>query len=153
MVARKLEQLLDQKNINYQKIKHQPAYTAQEIAAYAHVSGKELLKTVIVKIDGKLAMVVEPSNIKVDLNALKEFVGAKKVELAGEKEFESKFPECELGAMPPTGDLYNMEVYADSSIKEDKKIAFNAGDHSELITMSGEDFIKLVHPKWFESWH
>jgi Ala-tRNA(Pro) deacylase len=128
-------------------ISHSPAYTAQGIAAIAHISGKELAKTVIVKIDGALAMAVLPASHQVDLARLKVAAGAGSAEVVPESEFKGRFPDCETGAMPPFGNLYAMLVYADESLAKDKEIAFNAGTHRELMRLAWEDFAKLVKPK------
>jgi Ala-tRNA(Pro) deacylase len=146
MAKHMIREFLDQNNVLYSIISHTPAYTAPEIAANSHISGKHLAKVVIIKIDGKLAMVVEPAYQKVDLRMLKELTGSTKVELATEYEFQEKFPDCELGAMPPFGNLYDMDVYVAEPLARDGEIAFNAGNHSELIKMSYQDFEKLVHP-------
>lgn len=146
MAKQSVKEFLDENNVNYSVIQHTPAYTAAEIAANCHISGKFLAKVVIIKIDGKLAMVVEPANQKVNLRSLEESVGGSKVELASEYEFKDKFPNCELGAMPPFGNLYDMDVYVAERLTKDNEIAFNAGNHSELIKMSYQDFAKLVHP-------
>jgi Ala-tRNA(Pro) deacylase len=127
-------------------IKHSAAYTAQEIAASAHVPGKELAKTVMVKIDGQMAMAVLPASFRVDFKDLKDLAGAKKVELASEQEFKKLFPECEVGAMPPFGNLYDMAVYVANPLPEDEEIAFNAGSHTELIRLPYKDFQKLAKP-------
>lgn len=112
----------------------------------AHIPGKELAKTVIVKVDGEMAMAVLPASYKVDFKLLKKAAKAKKVELADEKEFKDLFPECEVGAMPPFGNLYDMNVFVAESLAEGKEIAFNAGSHTELIKMSYADFEKLAEP-------
>ncbi len=147
MPARKLKEFLDSKGIKYVTITHAPAYTAQEVAASAHISGKELAKTVIVKIDGKMAMVVLPASSVIDFDRLKAAAGATRVELASEDEFRDRFPECELGAMPPFGNLYDMPVYVDESLTRDVEIAFNAGTHRELFRMAYKDFADLVKPE------
>ena len=147
MPATKLKEFLDSQNVKYVNISHSAAYTAQEIAASAHIPGQELAKTVMVRLDGKLAMAVLPASYKVDLNALKESTRAHHIELAGEREFRSQFPECELGAMPPFGNLYDLQVYVDQSLTKDDTIAFNAGSHTELIKLSYKDFESLVRPK------
>ena len=145
--AKQLKEFLDAEKVKYVVIQHSPAFTAQEIAASAHVSGKELAKTVMVRIDGKMAMAVVPASFKVDLDRLGEVAGAERVELAGESEFESMFPGCELGAMPPFGSLYDMEVYVSERLAEDEEIAFNAGSHTELVRLSYADFERLVSPQ------
>lgn len=147
MPARKLKEFLDSHNVKYVSITHSRAYTAQEVAASTHTRGKEFAKTVMVKLDGKMAMAVLPATRKVDLDALKQVAGAQKAELATEQEFQYLFPECETGAMPPFGNLYAMEVYADASLREDEEIAFNAGSHIEVIRMAYQDFERLVQPK------
>ncbi|OGT46757.1 MAG: deacylase [Gammaproteobacteria bacterium RIFCSPHIGHO2_12_FULL_41_20] len=147
MPVRKLKEFLDNHHIRYVAISHSPAFTAQEIAASAHISGKQLAKTVIVKVDGKLAMVVLPSNDHVNFALLRNITGATQVDLAAESEFKSKFPECEVGAMPPLGNLYGMPVYVSDRLARRDHIAFNAGSHSELIQMAFHDFERLVKPK------
>ncbi|MCK4350029.1 MAG: YbaK/EbsC family protein [Candidatus Krumholzibacteria bacterium] len=146
MPVKKLKEFLDSNKVKYVTMSHSPAYTAQEIAAMAHIPGKELAKTVIVKVDGEMAMAVLPASYKVDFKLLKKAAKAKKVELAGEKEFKDLFSECEVGAMPPFGNLYDMNVFVAESLAEGKEIAFNAGSHTELIKMSYADFEKLAEP-------
>lgn len=147
MPVKKLQQFLDEHHVKYVTIRHSPAFTAQEAAASAHVPGKELAKTVMVKVGGKMSMVVLPASYPIEFDLLKKVVGGKAVELATEKEFRDMFPDCELGAMPPFGNLYGMEVYSDKHLAEDEEIVFSAGSHAELIRLSYRDFEKLVHPK------
>jgi|SRR5437870_5571498 len=146
MPVKNLKEFLDNQKVKYVAISHSAAFTAQEIAASAHVSGHELAKTVMVRLDGDVAMAVLPASYKVELNALREAASAKQVELAGEQEFRSQFPECELGAMPPFGNLYDIPVYVDQNLTKDDAIAFNAGSHTELIKLSYKDFERLVKP-------
>jgi Ala-tRNA(Pro) deacylase len=150
MPVKKLREFLDSKGIKYMTISHSSAFTAQEIAASACVPGKELAKTVIVKIDGKFAMAVLPASCRIDFELFRKDVGATKVELASEHEFQDMFPECDVGAMPPFGMLYDMDVCMAKCLREDKEIAFNAGSHTELIRMSFADFEQLVKPKVIE---
>jgi Ala-tRNA(Pro) deacylase len=147
MPAKKLKEFLDSNNVKYVSISHSAAYTAQEIAASAHIKGKELAKTVMVKIDGKMAMAVLPASYKVDMELLKEAAGASAVELAGEQEFKDMFPGCETGAMPPFGNLYDMDVFVSAMLAEDEEIAFNAGSHTELVRLAYKDYERLVQPK------
>ena len=147
MPVQQLKQFLDAHATRYSTMRHARAYTASETAQAAHISGKLLAKTVIVKIDGRLAMVVLPAPEHVDMAALKRVTGAAKLELASEAEFKRLFPNCEVGAMPPFGNLYGMEVFVCASLTEDEEIAFNAGSHSELMMLAYEDFERLVHPK------
>jgi len=115
-----------------------------------HISGKEIAKTVIIKIEGRMTMFVLPASYKIDFEHLKEAIGAERAELATEQEFKDMFPDCELGAMPPFGNLYCMDVYVARVLKEDDEIAFNAGNHRELIKMKFSDFEKLVQPKMLD---
>lgn len=147
MPSKKLKEFLDQNKIKYVTIKHSVAFTSQEIAASAHIKGKDLAKTVLIKINGRMAMCVLPASYKVDFDLLKKAVEIDNVRLANEMEFKDKFPECEVGAMPPFGNLYNMDVYLAQSLLDDEEIAFNAGTHTELIQMSLKDFLDLVKPK------
>jgi Ala-tRNA(Pro) deacylase len=147
MPVSQLTEFLDKHNVKYVTIKHSTAYTAQEIAHSAHVPGKELAKTVIVKLDGKMAMAVLPAPAKVDLERLSKVAAASKAALAKEYEFKDLFPECDAGAEPPFGNLYDMDVYVASSLTEDDNIAFNAGSHTELIRLAYRDFENLVKPK------
>jgi Ala-tRNA(Pro) deacylase len=147
MPKSKLVEFLDSNRVKYVTIGHSTAYTAPEIAASAHVKGKELAKTVIVQIDGRMAMAVLPSSYHVDLERLKKTVGAKSVALAHEDEFKATFPDCQVGAMPPFGNLYNMDVFVAEKLAEDDEIAFNACSHTELIRMAYKDFERLVQPK------
>jgi len=146
MPATKLKEFLDSQNIKYVTISHSSAFTAQEVAASAHIPGKALAKTVMVKLDGKLVMAVLPASYRVDLELLKKATGAPEAEVASEQDFRGIFPECETGAMPPFGNLYEMDVFVDQRLREDEEIAFNAGSHTELIKMFYGDFEILVNP-------
>ena len=150
MPAAKLKELLDREQVKYLSIAHSPAFTAQEIAASAHIPGKEIAKTVMVRLDTTMAMAVVPATCRVDLDRLRDLAGVGEARLASEDEFRLLFPECETGAMPPFGNLYGLEVWADRGLAEDEQIAFNAGSHAELIQMAYGDFERLVQPKLAE---
>ncbi|MGB7291497.1 MAG: YbaK/EbsC family protein [Thermodesulfobacteriota bacterium] len=145
-VLTRLKDYLDENKIKYVKITHSRAYTAQEIAASVHIPGKELAKTVIIKVSDGFAMVVLPASRKINFDRLKTVVGNNEVRLAEENEFKGLFPDCEVGAMPPFGNLYNLPVFVASALAEDKEIAFNAGTHTDVIKISYSDFEKLVKP-------
>lgn len=153
MPSARLRSYLDENNIKYITIKHSPAFTAQEIAAVSHVPGKNLAKVVIINIKGKLAMAVLPASYKVNVDELKEQLGTDSVKLAHEKEFMNLFPDCEVGAMPPFGNLYGMDVYVAKDLTEEEYIYFNSCTHTELIQMKYEDFQKLIQPKILEFAH
>ncbi len=147
MPAKIIKDFLDTNNIKYVSIKHSRAFTAQEIAASAHIRGKKIAKTVILKVGGKLIFAVLPATYKIDFNLLKVELGEENIRLANEQEFKDKCPGCEVGAMPPMGNLFNLETYVAASLVEDEEIAFNAGSHTELIKMRYTDFEKMVKPK------
>lgn len=150
MTLDKLKEYLDNHGIRYVVVSHSLGYTSQEIARSVHIPTDQLAKTVIVKVDGQLCMAVLPGSHKVDLHLLRDVTGAKHVELASEDEFAGKFAGCELGAMPPFGNIYGMEVFVSGLLTEQDEIVFNACSHREVVKMSYKDFAKLVHPKVIE---
>ena len=147
MACAKLQEYLDSHRVKYVSIKHSPAFTAQEIAASAHIPGEDVAKTVVVKLDGDMALVVLPAPEMVRLKHLQAATGASHAEIASEEEFKGRFPDCEVGAMPPFGNLYDMTTYVEEDLAGDHQIAFNAGTHTELIRMHYEDFERLAQPK------
>lgn len=147
MLTPRLKAFLESNGVKYVTIPHRPAYTAMEIAESAHVPGRDMAKTVIVDVDGRLAMAVLPATRHVSIERLGRSVGANQVSIARESEFRSDFPDCEVGAMPPFGNLFNMDVLVDPRLAEDQEIAFNAGSHSEVLRMAYKDFERLVHPR------
>ena len=146
MPATTLKAFLDSRNVKYISIRHSMAFTASEVAESVHVKGRDFAKTVIVQIDGAMAMVVLPASRRLVLHDLREMLGIDHVRLASEAEFKDVFPDCELGAMPPFGNLYGMPVYVAASLTDETEIAFNAGTHSEVIKLAYEDFEQLVNP-------
>ena len=147
MPVKKLREFLDEHKVKYVLISHSPAFTMSEIAATAHICGKKVAKTVMVKMDGKMAMVILPSDRRIDFEHLEEVTGVTSIELAPEAEFKKLFPGCEVGAMPPFGNLYGLDVYVSPELAEQEEIVFNAGTHTELLQLDFEDFTRLVHPK------
>ena len=147
MPARKLKEFLDSQAVKYLKIAHSPAYTAREVAQSLHIKGHKVAKTVIIFIEGTMAMAVMPANRSIDFDHFRKSIGEKEIKLATEGQFKDAFPDCEVGAMPPFGNLYGMEVYADEHLTEDEDIFFNACSHSELVRMSYQDFERLVKPR------
>ena len=145
-MLRKLKEVLDQANISYEVRNHPLAYTAQETAATQHMSGREMAKVVIVKVDGSFVMAVVPAGRLVNLRKVRTELKAEQASLATEDEFESLFPECEVGAMPPFGNLFGLPVYVDPSLEEDETIFFNAGNHVQTVKMKYKDFKELVRP-------
>ncbi len=150
MPVQKLKDFLDAEGVKYVLISHSPAYTAQEIAASAAVSGNELAKTVMIKVDGKMAMAVLRAPDHVDFDRLSKGLGTYEITLAEEDVFKELFPNCETGAMPPFGNLYGMNVYVDKRLTNDEEIAFNAGTLTELVKLSYADFARLAEPEVLE---
>jgi Ala-tRNA(Pro) deacylase len=146
MISPKLKEFLDGRDIRYTVISHSPAYTAQELASNMHVHGWDLAKTTIVTMDGRPAMAVLPAPCKVDFEKLREITGARTVNLALEDEVRALFPDVELGAMPPFGNLYGLPVYTDERLARDPSILFHAGTHTDAIRMNFADFMRLVEP-------
>lgn len=146
MPVERLKEFLKENDVRYETLTHSEVYTAQEAAAAAHVPGKDLAKTVMVRIDGAMAMVVLPSTFRVSLAKLEHVTGAGTIELAEEDEFRDLFPTCEPGAMPPFGNLWDMQVFVDQHLREDERIAFAAGSHHELVRLAYSDFEELVEP-------
>ena len=147
MPATRLKEFLDSEGVKYLQINHSPAYTAREVAQSLHIKGHKVAKTVIVFIEGKMAMAVVSGNRSINFDHFRKEIGVKEIILAAEKEFRDVFPDCELGAMPPFGNLYGIEVYVDRHLMEEEDIFFNACTHSELIRISYQDFERLVKPK------
>ncbi|MFP4137268.1 MAG: aminoacyl-tRNA deacylase [Halomonas sp.] len=146
MTMERVTQYLDEQGVKYVILQHSPAYTAQEVAASVHVPGRHFAKCVMVKIDGRLALAVLPATDQVDLDRLAQSVGATTVELASEADFQDRFPECELGAMPPFGNLFDMEVFVSPHLTAADRIAFNAGSHTDVMQLAYGDFQRLVNP-------
>ena len=146
MPIKQLEEFLERNDVQFTSISHSQAFTAQEIAAAARLPGKELAKTVMVKLDGTLAMAVLPAPDHVSVSRLREITGASEVEVASEEDFVGRFPGCEAGAMPPFGNLWDLDVFVDQRLREDEEIAFNAGSHTELVKLAYADFERLVNP-------
>jgi len=147
MATRRIREFLDGNKVGYQVISHSPAYTAQEVAASAHVPGKDLAKVVVVILDGQTALAVIPATHEVDLERLCVAAGAAGVDIAAEREFAHRFEGCKLGTVPPFGNLFGMDTYADSALAKEEYIAFNAGTHTEVIAMKFADWRRLAHPK------
>jgi Ala-tRNA(Pro) deacylase len=144
MILKKLRDYLDAHRVKYVFIHHSPAFTAQEVAASVHVPGREMIKTVMVKIDERMTMIAVPASSHVDLNRLRELLNVNKIELAGEGEFRDLFPDCEVGAMPPFGSLFGVDMIVSKALTRDERVAFNAGTHREVVRMDYHDFARLV---------
>lgn len=147
MPVRTIRAFLDENNVRYVIVQHSPAYTAQEIAESVHVTGRAFAKSVMVRLDGRLAMVVLPATRQVDLEAVARDTGARSAALAEESEFEACFPECDPGAVPPFGNLFDLPVFISESLAAEDELVFNAGRHTEVMRLAYSDFERLVQPK------
>jgi len=148
MPSQLLKSFLDENDIKYISIMHSMAFTAVEVAKSSHIPSRELAKTVIINVDNEMAMAVVPANYKVNLDILRQTLDTQNIKLADEAEFTPRFKDCEVGAMPPFGCLYEMDVYIAESLTEDDKITFNAGSHLEAIQMGYKDYENLVKPRF-----
>jgi Ala-tRNA(Pro) deacylase len=145
---------LKKAGIQYEVKEHKPTFSAQQMAAAEHEPGKFVAKPVVVKVDGKFIMCVLAACYKVDLRALKDQLGAKSVELAEEEEVGRIFGDCELGAEPPFGNLYDIPTIMDKALEQDDHIVFQAGSHDKAIRIKMDDYRKLANPKVLEfSYH
>lgn len=144
-MLKELASFLDENKVGYETIPHSLAYTSQEIAALEHVPGHQMAKVVMIKKDGRPIMTVLPADYRVDLDRLETIMNGK-VELEMEKEFKDFFPGCDPGAEPPFGNLFDLDVWVDTSLTENKEIVFNAGTHYETVRMRYDDFSRLVKP-------
>ena len=147
MSCEKLLVYLNEHGVGYEKISHPQAYSAQETADRARIPGHEFAKTVMIKLDGKMAMAVLPAPEKVNFTLLRQAAGAETISLATESDFHEMFPDCDLGAMPPFGNVYDLDVYVSGSMSDVELIVFPAGSHTELLRMSYADFERLVQPR------
>ncbi|MFQ5895352.1 MAG: aminoacyl-tRNA deacylase [Nitrospinota bacterium] len=145
--VKKLTDYLEANGVPYSTGTHAEAFTAQEVAAAQHVPGRMVAKTVVVKTERRFLMAVVPAHRKVDLAHLRALLGEGEVRLAQESEFARLFPECEVGAMPPFGNLFGLDVVADSSLAQNERITFSAGTHRETLTVSYKDFERLEKPR------
>jgi Ala-tRNA(Pro) deacylase len=148
-ILTKLKEFLDGRKTSYEVYNHPTAFTAQEIAASQHVHGRELAKVVILKVDGDFVMAVLPASRLVNLEKVRAAVGAEEIALATEAEFARLFPGCEIGAMPPFGNLFGLPVYVDAELELDKAVFFNAGNHQQTVRLRYRDFKRLAQPAVF----
>ena len=137
---------LDENEVEYLRIEHPLAFNATDVATAAHTPAGQIAKTVIYYADGLMGMAVVPATRLVDMDRLARALGAKDVRPAHEHEFAHRFPQCEVGAMPPFGHLYGMPVVVDRELADQPYIIFNGGSHTELIRLSFADFKHLVRP-------
>jgi prolyl-tRNA editing enzyme YbaK/EbsC (Cys-tRNA(Pro) deacylase)/cold shock CspA family protein/ribosome-associated translation inhibitor RaiA len=144
-ISTRIKNHLDQSKTPYVLLTHSQNYTAQGTASTMHLSGQEIAKTVVVKAGNQYCLVALPASRRVSLEKLGDVLSLS-VQLATESEFSNLFPDCDVGAMPPLGEIYNLPVYVDESLAADEEIIFNAGTHQDAIRMKFTDFAKLAQP-------
>ena len=146
MPVEQIKEYLDAHNIQYIAVEHSVAYTAKEIADRVKIKGDQMAKTVIVTLDGAMSMVVLPASCRIRWDRFMHAMGTELVALASEDEFKGRFPDCEVGAMPPFGNLFNIDTYMYEGFDEEGEIAFRAGNHHEIIKMRFRDYVTLANP-------
>lgn len=146
----KLEAYLQQNHVPFQEQQHERAFSAQRVAQAEHVSSKKIAKVVVIYADGKMVELALPASSQANLEMVRQALGAKEVLLADEEDLATAFPDCEVGAMPPFGNLYGLPVYVEKSLTNEDAITFSAGTHTDTISMKYADFANLVHPHMLE---
>ncbi|MFQ5723994.1 MAG: aminoacyl-tRNA deacylase [Terriglobia bacterium] len=147
MISARLKKFLDDNGVGYDVMQHDPAFTAQQLAAKMHIPGHEFVKVVVVKLDGRFALAALPAPRLVNFKELARSAGAKKCKLASEEEFKQLFPDCEVGAMSPFGNLYSLPTYVEEEVSRNENIVINAGGHADSIRVRYADFERLARPR------
>ena len=142
-----VQSFLDEMGVRYRTSQHPIAYTAQDLASAEHVPGRQVIKPVVVKADGRFVMCALPASHRVDLSALRVQLEAEEVHLVNERKLQELFPECELGAEPPIGRLFDMDTIMDESLVADARVTFQAGTHSDAVTMSLAEYRRAAQPE------
>jgi Ala-tRNA(Pro) deacylase len=142
----RIEQYLRENGVPFEVMTHPEVFTMQEVAAALHVPGGQVAKVVMVRSDGDMTMLVVPAPYRLDLAKVRGLLGVKRVSLAREEDFEGLFPDCETGAMPPFGNLYDIPVYVDQALAEEENVVFRVGTHQETIKIAYADYARLAHP-------
>ncbi|MBW3660849.1 MAG: YbaK/EbsC family protein [Gemmatimonadetes bacterium] len=145
-IANRVKSFLDDHDVDYEHSEHEPAYTAQEVAEAEHVPGRQVAKTVILTDGDVYLMAVLPATRKIQLEKIRQSAGNDALRLATEEEFADLFPGSEIGAMAPFGNLYEVPVFVDQTLREDESITFSAGTHTDAITLAYAEFERLVEP-------
>ena len=143
----RLDELLSNRQVPFEHLHHRPSYTANRTAQALHVPGKEMAKTVVLRVDGRYLLAVLPATHRVDLEQLRRDLGAEEVGMATEAEMDRLFPDCERGAVPPFGSLYHLETVVDEALTADEQIVFDAQNHEDAIRMRYRDYEALEHPR------
>lgn len=146
MSAEMVRKYLMEHGVSYETHTHPKAFTTSEVAEAEHLPGKAIAKTVMLMADDRLVMAVIPGDHMIDLDKAENALHAKRVRLAEENEFVPSFPDCEPGAEPPFGAIYEVPTLVDEGL-DGPNITFNAGTHTETITVALGDYLELTTPK------
>ena len=139
----RLQAYLDGMGITYRVLQHDPVYNSQDLAQREHISGHKVIKPVLVEADGQFLLCALPASYRVDLEALRKELGVKNMRVMDEKTMQKVFEECELGAEPPIGAIFGIPTVMDDSLSSQEQVTFQAGSHSEAVTMRMEDYAAL----------
>ena len=142
-----LQSYLDEMGVHYRASKHEDAFTAQDLAAAEHIPGRKVIKPVVVRADGAFVMCALPASHKIDLGELRQQLQCEEVQLADESALQEIFQDCELGAAPPIGRLYGLPTLMDESLFADDRVTFQAGTHSDAVTMTLADYRRVAQPE------
>jgi Ala-tRNA(Pro) deacylase len=142
-----VQTFLDEMGINYRASRHSAAYTAQDLASIEHVPGRQVIKPVVVRADGQFIMCALPASYRIDLDALRVQLEAYNVTLVDEQTLLKLFPNCEVGAEPPIGRLFDMPTIMDESLVADARVTFQAGTHKDAVTMTLMDYRRAAQPE------
>lgn len=142
----KLDEMLANRHVSFERLHHRPVYTANRTAQVLHVPGKEMAKTILLRSDRGYVLAVVPATHRIDLEEIRKKLDLQDVEMAGEGEMDRLFPDCEVGAIPPFGSIYHLPTLVDESLAQDEKIVFEAQSHEEAIRMSYRDYEEIEHP-------
>jgi Ala-tRNA(Pro) deacylase len=143
----RLDELLSSRRVPFERLHHRPEYAANRVAQALHVPGREMAKTVLLRTGHGYALAVLPATHRVDLQRIRQELGEEQVELASEEEMDRLFPDCERGALPPFGSLYNVPTLVDEALTRDEQIVFEAQNHEDAIRMAYRDYEAVEHPR------
>lgn len=146
-ISSRLESFLAESGVHYERVHHRPDYQAEQAALDTHTPAREFAKTVFVEVDGRFAMAVMAADQFLSERRMRESLGAGQIRLANEEEIERLCPDSDVGAAPPFGNLYGLDVYVSPTLARDEQITFNAGSHQEAMRMAYADFARLAKPR------
>jgi len=146
-IPQRIRDYLDSQNVSYEQLHHSQAFTGQEVAHSLHLSGRRLAKTLVLEGDGKVVMIVIPASHRLNLQELRAALEVNRLEMLPESALVKLFPDCELGAIPPFGSLYGIEVWVDRTVCDSEEIVLCAGTHEDCIRMKYSDFARVAKPR------